>query len=444
VPRKPWLIVAAMAGAVIVSWLGAVLADRPGLDAAAAPLAQRIGLMLAFGACGALAAWAYLRAAAAAVEPTALLAGAIAIHVVAALALPLTSNDLFSNLAYGRLAHDGINPYLAGPAALPAGDPFAVLVGARWQTMPIVYGPIATMVDALVVGGLTVWQALVVFKLVMVASSLGVVAIAWRVCRDRPLLFIAVAWNPLLAWEVSAQAHNDGLLVLVLTAGVWAGVARRDGVAAILLAVAVLAKLAAAPILALHMWSLLRRSPRHAILATIAVVALTVASFAVYWSGLETLRGPVLAAGGEAGRTARSFVDLATILAGPLGADTIVYRTLWTLGVAAVIATFARAVYRTRTFDDAMHESVVVLLVWNLVTPWFQPWYAVWLLPLVMIERDRRIIRLVAVYTALLVIQYALPIDPITNVAIDVWVLVEANRIRRHRFAAAPSAPLLC
>src|SRR5262249_37267842 len=152
--RNAARIAIGFAGAAVVSWIGAAIAHRPGLDAAAAPLVPRIALMLAFGACAALLAWAYARAIAAAPACTgrAPLHGAIATPGVPAPALPLPSNAAFSNLAYGRLAPLGIDPYVAGPAALPAGDPFAQLVGARWQTTPIVYGPIATMIDALAVG----------------------------------------------------------------------------------------------------------------------------------------------------------------------------------------------------------------------------------------------------------------------------------------------------
>jgi len=429
--RLAMATVVAFAGAAIVSWLGAMLAERPGLDAAAAPIGTRLGLMLGFGVCGAIAAWAYLRIQRSELSIAWLVRAAIAIHVVAALALPLTSNDVFSNLAYGRLVHEGFNPYLVGPAALPAGDPFAALVGARWQTMPIVYGPFATMIHAATVGGLGVWAALVASKLVMLATSLATIAIAWRVCRDRPIVFAAVAWNPLLAWEVSAQAHNDGLLVVTLAAAVWAGTSKRETLAAVLSGIAVLAKSAPAPILALQLWALLRRSPAKAIAATLVIAAIGVAAFAMYWAGTATLKAPLLAAGGEAGRTARSVVDLVWLATEPLGIAPGVYRVLWAAGTLALVAAFIRAMIRTRTFDDAMHESLVVMIVYNLVTPWFQPWYAVWLIPLMMAERDLRVVRLVAIYTASLVVQYALPIDPITNVAIDVWVVIAALRIRR-------------
>jgi hypothetical protein len=208
----------------------------------------------------------------------------------------------------------------------------------------------------------------------------------------------------------------------------------------VLAGLAVLAKLAAAPILALQLWALLRRAPARAIAVALAIAGLAVASFAIYWAGLATLDSPLLAAGGAPGRTARSLVDLVWLATAPLGVAAVAYRVLWAAGVAVLLAAFVRAMLRTRTFTDAIHESLTVMIVWNLVTPWFQPWYAVWLLPLVMIERDARTVRLVAIYTALLVVQYALPIDPLTNVAIDAWVVVEALAIRRGRPAPSTAA----
>jgi hypothetical protein len=123
------------------------------------------------------------------------------------------------------------------------------------------------------------------------------------------------------------------------------------------------------------------------------------------------------------------------MLARPFGAEHIAYRVCWAAGIAAVAWIVTRAIPRIRTFEDAAHHSLLVLLVWMLTTSWFQPWYAVWLLPLAMIEPDARLRRIVAIYTALLVVQYALPIDPVTNVAIDAWVVWQ---LRDAMFRARP------
>src|SRR6185436_15381086 len=104
-----------------------------------------------------------------------LVAGALLVHAAAALALPLTSNDLFSNLAYGRLSHLGWNPYLHAPRALPPDDPFLALVGRRWLDTPIVYGPILTALDAAVGYFTNVFHALAAFKLTLAATGSAIV-----------------------------------------------------------------------------------------------------------------------------------------------------------------------------------------------------------------------------------------------------------------------------
>ena len=419
------------------------------MDAASAPMLPRAAMMLAFGSLASLAGWHYLRAVRQATphDWRPLLIGAVVIHVVAALALPLTSNDLFSNLAYGRVALQGGNPYLVGPSSLPADDPFSVLVGARWVHTPIVYGPLITLLDSVVVRTGGVIPSLIAYKALLLGCSLGVVGFAWLVCRgrrdpnDAVATFVLVSWSPVLVWEISAQAHNDGLPVLALAAGIWTGLRERRLLTTLFFAIAVFAKFAAAPVLALHLALLLRRSPGRALLLGIIAAGVGVLLFAPYWQGFATLRGPLLAAGGAPGRTARSLVDLACLVAGQVGAtpEITTYRVLSLAGFPLLAALGVRALFRVRCFEDVVHHSLLVLLAWNLVTPWFQPWYVTWLLPLVLLERDPRLRWTVAVYSALSTAQYILPIDPLTNVAIDAvvfWMLFARRRAWERRWGA--------
>ena len=46
--------------------------------------------------------------------------------------------------------------------------------------------------------------------------------------------FCLIGFNPLLAWEVSGQAHNDGVMLLATMAFVWALAARREWLALLL------------------------------------------------------------------------------------------------------------------------------------------------------------------------------------------------------------------
>jgi hypothetical protein len=78
-----------------------------------------------------------------------------------------------------------------------------------------------------------------------------------------------------------------------------------------------------------------------------------------------------------------------------------------------------------------IHDGLVILLAYCLTTPWFQPWYATWLLPLAAAERGSALRRLVGLYAVLTVVQWGLPLDPFSTVAVDLWAAVAWHRLAR-------------
>ena len=321
--RTGWGIAFCMLGASAVTWLRLWAAGTPRIDQIALGPWAEPALFTAFGVVMALAARLYLRH-----EPMGsvrrLLWPALVIQGFAALALPFTSNDVFTNLATGRMMLRGINPYLAGPSALPAGDAFLGMVGLRWLDAATPYGPLVAWGDALAArfGGVT--AALLVFKLLLLACSALVVLAVYAICRRRlgeraAPAFALVAMNPLLAWEVAAQAHNDGFMVLALAAFIWAALEERETLAVLCLVAATFTKLAGAPVLALYLVYLARRSPWKAA----AMAGLTLAAGAIlcspFWAGADTLHGPMTAAMGDPARTARSLADFIGWLADEIG-----------------------------------------------------------------------------------------------------------------------------
>jgi alpha-1,6-mannosyltransferase len=368
----------------------------------------------------------------------ALVGGAVGAHVVAATSAPLTSNDLFSNVAYAHMIARGLDPYAHGPAALGADDPFASLVGARWRETPMVYGPAWAWIESIVGRAQSILGVAIALKIVMLGATLAGVVIAWRLaCVDvdearGKSRFVLFALSPTLIWEASSQAHNDGVMVLGVVAFVAFVRAGRSGSAANALTLGVMTKLAAAPLLVFWIVTIARKSKLRALgfaaLATLVVAAVG----ARWWHDASTLRASASTLGGDGTRTARSFVDLFCLAATPLGpvAKLVVYRAGWLAGGAAVIAIATRGVLLARTVDDAIHRTLLVTLAYCVVgTPWFQPWYATWILPLAMVDGDPRWRRLTMIYCAITPIQYLVALDPLTTVAIDLYVLSEVRRI---------------
>jgi hypothetical protein len=413
--------------------------------------AAYVGAALVVGAGLALAgvcAWRLGRLAGA---PTPHLLGwAGLVHACALPAAALTSRDLFSNLAYGALQLAGKNPYLDGPSANGPG-PLLALVTPRWAGSPSAYGPVTSLVSRAAAWagaalGAPVWGAAIAFKLAMLACALATLLVAYAHVRgDRDegaSRFALVAFTPLLAWEVSAQAHNDGLLVLALMVFVWAAHRDHDALAVLALTAGTFAKTAAAPLLALYLVLAARRSRPRAALLALGAAAVALLLVAPYWRGAATLRGPGDSLGGDVDRHAHSVADLLCLVLGPLSsrAAGAAYLACWAGSIALCVALVVRAAWRATSVERVLHDGLVLFLAYCLTTPWFQPWYATWLLPLAVAERDGRLRRVVAAYAALTVVQWGMPLDPVSTVAVNgavAWTWWRGARAAATRAAPA-------
>jgi hypothetical protein len=442
--------VAGLALATVASWARFLVEGTLAIDTGsrawiASAFVAGVGLAVA-GACA-------LRLArmAATVDVRALLGYAVLVHLAAAAALPLTSRDLYSNLAYGGLQRLGKSPYLAGPRALGAG-PLMDLVAPRWLDTPSAYGPVVAFVNraaasAGVALGAPLWGGVAVLKALLLLCALGTVWLAHRCARTEGTEaamegFALLAFSPVLAWEVSAQAHNDGVLVLALMCFVWAARRGHDLTAVLALAAGTLAKGAAAPVLLLYLVFHFRRSRRKAVALALAAAAVATVLVVPFWSGAATLRGPIATLGGDVLRHAHSLADLLFIALEPMSprAAGRAYLLCWMGSGAVCLLLLVRGVRRALTVDAVLHEGLVLFLAYDLTAPWFQPWYAAWLLPLVVFERDAAFRRLVGLYAALTVALWIVPLDPVTTVAVNAWTAIAWYRL--HRARNAPAIPV--
>lgn len=447
--------VAGMALAVAGSWLRPALGGGVRIDTHALPFVA--GVVLA-GAGLALAGLCALRLAprAGALSWRALLGLAAAQQAVALGALALTSSDVFTNLAFGALSLRGLSPYLHAPAEL-AGSPLLGLVPPRWASDPTPYGPLFHPLVRLAawVGERCrspLWACLLAYKALLALAVLGALALAARhLARREPpgearSAFALVALVPVLAWEVTGQGHNDGLLFLSGVAFVTAAAAGRDALATVALAAGVAVKYAAAPLLALFLLLRARRAPGKAL--RLALVALGVLAVAFAWEGRGlTLRAVLPMVGGEAARHAHSLVDLVCLALDGLGlpdASRAAYRVLSAASTLLCLALLGRAALRATSLEALARGYLVFLFGLYLTAPWFQPWYASWALPLLLLERDPAWRRFTAAFAAVQMAAWALPLDPVTNVAIDAWAAVRLWRLLQADRSPARAPEAAC
>ncbi len=416
-----WLAVLAAARAW---WAGSPAPDAPKLP-------PHLGLVLHVLMAPALAAvcWAYLRLW---FEPPPaearrqVLAWSLGLAAVAALALPLTSNDVFSYLAYGRMMHLGLDPGRWGPAVLPLGDPFRALVSHDWVESPSVYGPVSLAIFWLSTVSGAVWPSLLLYKLLSLVTAWLVIVTAYRTCEATlpeariPAALVMTIANPLLLWEVAGQGHNDGLMVAFAFVAVALVYRRRGTWSAFSLFVGMLVKSAVAPALFfVAAWRLPRLRGRYYAAACLAGAALAGLALQVTPGLLLTINAPLR----EADVATRLFNSVPALLyyaaglAGPaaaLGA----YRIYWTLSVAGVAAFVIHAGRRTETPQDVVEHSLRALLLIVIVfSPNVQPWYFLWMLPFAAHSESEALRGLVVFASAGVLLLYAAPL------ALPTWLL---------------------
>ncbi len=365
-----------------------------------------------------------------------------------ALAAPLTSSDFFHYLVTGRLMVLGKNPFSV-PLAEVGPTPLLALAAPRWLHDVTSYGPLTNLLfgaaawaGALV--GAPLWGAAVAFKLMMAGCHLGFVgpggptpcAGIGPVASGARTLAIA-AFCPLLAWEVSGQAHNDGILVLALMLFVTAAVDERPLLAVVAIAAGTCAKVTLAPILALYLVFLLRTRGAPALGYPVAALGVGVVLMLPFLRDFHGF-GPMLAAIKGASRS-HSLGDFLYNVLAPLGPEVQrqAVRLSFVLCLVVCGVAFAHAL-RARTVPALLRGGLLFLLAWDLTIPAFQPWYVSWLFPFAVAETDPRWRRLVGAYAIWTVLQWAAPIDPFTTVAVDAYVIWQAVRLLRG--GGAPDA----
>ncbi len=423
-----------MALATAGSWLRFALARTPRIDAhsTAFLLASAVsgaGLILS-GICSLLLAPRADR-----LSWRALWGWFAATQLCAFLALALTSSDVFFYLCVGALKLSGAGPDVVPSAVLHGSALLDPVAREVWVDEPSPYGPLfhAIAAGAAWIGqraGSPLWGTFWALKALMLAAVLAALVIAVRHLSSRrpPVsaeIFVPLALGPLVAWEISGQGHNDGLLFFASMV-FWAAAAkRRDALAVVALSAGVVIKCTLAPLLALYMILIARASWRRALVLGCVSLLVVSAAVASDWASFSP-RAVLPLMGGNATRHAHSLADLLCLAFDSLGlpaASVLAYRLISTASVLLCAALFAWTAVQARTLVDLSRGYLLLMMALYLTTPWFQPWYVTWVLPCLIVEPDERWRRFIAMFAVISVVQWILPLDPFTTVIGDAWAV---------------------
>jgi hypothetical protein len=314
----------------------------------------------------------------------------VAMHVVFFLAPPLLSHDVFSYIAYARLGvANHLNPYTHAPLDIPK-DPGFTHAGSIDASSA--YGPLFTLLTY-PLSPLGLPAAFWILKVVAVLSSLGIVALVWRIAerlgRDALFAALAVGLNPLVLVHVVGGAHNEALTLLIVMAGVLLWVTGRDQIGVAVSTLGAGIKASAGLVVPFLVVGDLRRRLWPAIAVVAGLALLGVAAF-----GTHALDAFSLISSNQDRTSRYSFPYktaqlLGALLPGSRGDYSDAVRVVFGVAFAAIFLWLLWRTWRALIEPlDAIGWATLAILV---ASAWLVPWYALWLLPFAALSRDRRL-----------------------------------------------------
>jgi hypothetical protein len=338
------------------------------------------------------------------------------------------SNDAYLYANYGRLLSiHHVNPYFVPPSAFPKDPSYSFVY---WTNAPSIYGPIWTLVSAVLVrvAGTSDQGFLLAFRLFAFAIHLINILLVTKLLRvtgqsQRTVLLgtILYAWNPLVLFECCIDAHNDILMLMWVLLGMLLGsrVLQADKVQiktyvlpVIVFTLAALVKFTALPTVlffivalsskALHAplandakqqrnfsWSQAFLTLLFSSCSSLGVVCVFYGPFLIHHSIKEMLE--VLASSPSSTQILNSmlFALQAWNSSHPLP-PLLLELHFWSMlsdGLMALVAiTGIVALWRTPTIHTVIRMSLAVFVVFQLSTTWFFPWYVLWPIGLAVIS----------------------------------------------------------
>jgi alpha-1,6-mannosyltransferase len=294
---------------------------------------------------------------------------------------PLLSSDIYRYVWDGRVQAAGINPYRYFPAerALAFLRDQAIFPHInRADTAVTIYPPVAQFFFLIVT---RIGENVTAMRLAMIGcEAVTVTAIMLLLRRmNRPVTrVIAYLWHPLPLWEVANSGHVDALMVALVMLGLWIGLTGHALRGSVLIALSMLVKPYAAPVLAAiwRPWDL--KMP----LMVIAIIALCYLPYlSVGWGVLGFLTKGYL---GEEGISAGNdlwLLSLWRLVFGEHHGDVAVYIALAAL--LLLVTGFAVACGSQRSIASRLASINMLLLLTLLLLSPNYPWYFLIVTPFV-------------------------------------------------------------
>lgn len=302
---------------------------------------------------------------------------------------PTYSQDIYWNLFLARgFTSYGFNPYLTIPNQLPI-DAWSHSVVA-WRDLSMTHGPLSTLWMMGITTLTSSLQLALVLSKATMAACLGLTLwLVWKIMdhhkiepRYAVLWLILLAWNPFILNNTLVEVHNDIIMVLGIVASYYCTLRSQFFRSIILLVLAGYVKYLAWFLLPIPIiyWVLQKKNKTSLLIA----IAATVGFFLIAGSILYAPFGLTIDSFfGLNGEIVHRFSQQNILLGSWLFSFFVSYITslevIYVRAFGAILAVIA-FIYtlRRRKLVSAYILPFSLLLFFG--TPWFQTWYALWVI----------------------------------------------------------------
>jgi len=302
-----------------------------------------------------------------------MLSAAILFRITLLFSPPTLSDDIYRYVWDGRMQQMGINPYVHAPDS-PALASFRDIFHASINNRHIstIYPPLTQMAFWLTD---RIWHSPYAMKIFFTLCDIGVVGVVLGMLRRRGLPLtraLIYAWNPLVLVEAAGSGHSDPLAVGLMLAALLALLHGHPVGAPILLALSFTAKFFSVVLLP----AFYRHTHRIRSLLWFPVVI--VLCYLPYADAGDRLFHGLLVYG-DKWRFNDSVFTVLLYMTGSLEYS------------KAVIGVVFVSVMAFRFFQqpDAVKTAYVLVGAYLILTPTFQPWYMLWIVPLLCVFPNR-------------------------------------------------------
>lgn len=306
----------------------------------------------------------------------------IVLSIIAIITHPIGSPDVYWNLLLGKgWTHYNLNPYHTTPNHLLFDD-WSVVIKS-WRDLAMTHGPLWTMILGLVTIG-TTSLTIAVLKIKFLAFILLALSgyILWKISHNAKMISLLML-NPFILQMVLIDVHNDIYIMFGLLMSYYLFTKKRYPTSAVVLLLAGLVKYVswfALPI-PLYFWLKQQKNPLHKVLmisgfvaVSVGIISITYAPFGFRLTNLTGISNEIAQRGNE------SYSTL-----GAYWLSEVFHLTITQIRLVGALAALLVMWLLIKLNKPLLAYTLPYVTIWGLGTTWFQPWYVLWIWPLLLL-----------------------------------------------------------